>query len=43
MKSLIDMSGGGTISGNVTYEDILPRHMALDIANQIDGRDGLLD
>ena len=35
MKSLIDMSGGGTISGNVTYEDILPRHMALDIANQM--------
>lgn len=35
MKSLIDMSGGGTISGNVTYEDILPRHMALDIAGQM--------
>ncbi|QVW55312.1 hypothetical protein pEaSNUABM29_00272 [Erwinia phage pEa_SNUABM_29] len=35
MKSLIDMSGGGTISGNVTYEDVLPRSMALDIAAQM--------
>lgn len=35
IKSLIDVTGGGRISGNVTYEDILPRSMALDIANQI--------
>ncbi|VFR14719.1 putative radical SAM superfamily protein [Salmonella phage SPFM20] len=25
------LSGGGTISGNVTYEDILPRHMTFTI------------
>ncbi|EEC1649990.1 radical SAM protein [Salmonella enterica subsp. enterica serovar Chester] len=35
MKSLIDIAGGGTISGNVTYEDILPRSMATDIALQM--------
>lgn len=35
MKHLIDITGGGTISGNVTYEDLLPRHMATGIALQI--------
>lgn len=36
MKHLIDLSGGkGTVSGNVTYEDVLPRSMATEIANQM--------
>ena len=35
MKHLIDITGGGTISGNVTYEDILPRSMATSIALQV--------
>jgi radical SAM protein with 4Fe4S-binding SPASM domain len=35
MKSLIDVTGGGTIAGNVTYEDIMPRHMATGIALQM--------
>lgn len=35
MKSLIDITGGGTISGNVTFEDIMPRGMATSIALQM--------
>lgn len=35
MKSLIDLAGGGTISGNVTFEDIMPRSMATSIALQM--------
>lgn len=35
MKSLIDVTGGGTISGNVTYEDIIPRAAATSIALQM--------
>lgn len=35
MKSLIDLAGGGTISGNVTFEDIMPRSMATSIALQL--------
>lgn len=35
MKFLVDASGGGTIYGNVVFEDILPRQMALGIANQM--------
>lgn len=35
MKSLIDITGGGTISGNVTFEDIMPRSMATSIALQM--------
>ncbi|AFQ96628.1 putative radical SAM superfamily protein [Erwinia phage vB_EamM_Stratton] len=35
MKHLMDVTGGGTISGNVTYEDILPRTMAMSIALQM--------
>ncbi|QQO90657.1 hypothetical protein pEaSNUABM42_00173 [Erwinia phage pEa_SNUABM_42] len=35
MIHLIKETGGGTISGNVTYEDILTRDMSLGIANQM--------
>ena len=35
MKSLIDQSGGGTIYGNMIFEDIIPRDMALGISNQM--------
>lgn len=35
MKSIIDVTGGGYISGNITYEDILPRSSAFEVANQI--------
>lgn len=35
MKHLIDLSGGrGTVSGNITYEDVLSRQEALNLANQ---------
>jgi len=34
MKSLIDVTGGGRLYGNVVFEDVLPRQMALEIANQ---------
>lgn len=35
MKHLIDVTGGGTVSGNVVFEDILERSMGLNIANQM--------
>lgn len=34
MKSLIDVTGGGRLYGNVVFEDVLPRQSALAIANQ---------
>lgn len=35
MKNLIDIAGGGTITGNVVYEDVIPRGMAPQLANQM--------
>ena len=35
MKHLIDITGGGMVSGNVTYEDIIPRGDAPMLANQL--------
>lgn len=35
MKHLIDITGGGTVSGNVTFEDVMPRDMAPGIAAQM--------
>lgn len=35
MKSLIDVTGGGTINGNLIYEDVIPRGMAPEISNQM--------
>lgn len=35
MKHVIDVTGGGTVSGNVVFEDVLERSMAMNIANQM--------